>query len=98
MYMYIQDFSLNLFLRQRWLDPRLSFENSSTFTSTLTLNADFRHQIWQPDVYITNEVQPGSFHDTPAPSVLLTLSPQGQVLLSQRRVDIIYMYMYMYTM
>ena len=82
----LQDYSINIFLRQQWHDPRLTFPPNSTFNSTLTLDARFVDLIWVPDIFLFNEVSAGEFHRVPAPNTRLTLDPDGTVFVSHRCV------------
>ncbi|KAI8510324.1 Glycine receptor subunit alpha-3 [Branchiostoma belcheri] len=76
------DYILNFFLRQRWNDPRLSYTD---FKSSLTLGLTTLAEIWIPDISFKNgkgaAYREGGDHNT-----LLRISPQGDILLSQKRV------------
>ena len=79
-----QDFSLNMFLRQRWIDQRLAFGNDTTFNESLTLSFHFNSMLWVPDIFAKNEMHPGEFHEVPVPNILIEVSPDGGVIYSQR--------------
>ena len=82
---HAQDYSLNMFLRQRWTDSRLAFVDDAPFNeSSLTLSYHFHGQLWEPDIFVKNEVHPGSFHAVPVPNILIDLSPDGSIIYSQR--------------
>ncbi|CAH1245290.1 GLRA3 [Branchiostoma lanceolatum] len=74
------DYILNFFLRQRWNDPRLSYTD---FKSSLTLGTSTLAEIWIPDISFKNgkgaAYREGGDHNT-----LLRISPQGDILLSQK--------------
>ena len=75
-----QDYSINIYLRQVWEDPRLQY---SGFNKTLTLSYKQFENIWVPDIYVINEKE-GRFHDITVPNRLLQVTPNGKVLYSQR--------------
>ncbi|XP_013414136.1 glycine receptor subunit alpha-4 [Lingula anatina] len=75
------DFTVNFFLRQRWDEPRLAF--NSTSTSMMTLSEVLKQYIWVPDLYFANE-KTSFFHIITTPNVMIRISPQGQILYSQR--------------
>ena len=81
----LQDFTTNLFLRQIWIDPRLAFYNYTDVTyDVMTLNYRYLDDIWQPDLYIKNEIHDGTVHEISVPNVMLTVSSDGTVFYSQR--------------
>ena len=75
---------MNMFLRQRWTDSRLAFVDDVTFNTSLTLSYHFNSMLWVPDIFVKNEVHPGSFHDVPVPNILIDVSPDGSIIYSQR--------------
>ena len=79
----MQDYKVNFFLRQRWLDPRLAFNNSD-YNFELTLNPTRLDQVWRPSTYMPNEKTSGEVHDVTVPNILLKLKPDGWLLYSQR--------------
>ena len=81
---HAQDYSLNMFLRQRWTDSRLAFVDDVTFNTSLTLSYHFNSMLWVPDIFVKNEVHPGEFHEVPVPNILIDVSPDGSIVHSQR--------------
>ncbi|XP_064637905.1 glycine receptor subunit alpha-2-like [Lineus longissimus] len=74
------DYSLNLFFRQRWRDPRLAYTKIS---EPITLGYARIDEIWLPDTFFTNEKRSIS-HTVTVPNILLRVHPDGSVLYSQR--------------
>ncbi|XP_077983267.1 glycine receptor subunit alpha-2-like [Glandiceps talaboti] len=73
------DYGATFFMRQRWNDPRLSFNG----TTTIALNNKLLDKIWVPDLYFINE-KDGKFHSITVDNKLLRISPNGDVLYSMR--------------
>ncbi|XP_055894619.1 glycine receptor subunit alpha-2-like isoform X2 [Biomphalaria glabrata] len=76
------DYSMNIYLRQRWIDPRLQFVNLS---KALWLEIDFKLMslIWVPDTFFRNEKK-GQFHDVTVPNRLMHLYRNGTIYYSMR--------------
>ncbi|CAH1224567.1 GLRA3 [Branchiostoma lanceolatum] len=74
------DYIINVFFRQRWNDPRLSF---TRFNETLTLDASVVGKIWVPDVFFVNE-KGANFHDVTTANRMLRVDPTGTILYSTR--------------
>ncbi|XP_035686602.1 glycine receptor subunit alpha-2-like [Branchiostoma floridae] len=74
------DYIINVFFRQRWNDPRLSFKQ---FNETLTLDASVVGKIWVPDVFFVNE-KGANFHDVTTANRMLRVDPTGTILYSTR--------------
>ncbi|XP_068686933.1 glycine receptor subunit alphaZ1-like isoform X1 [Montipora foliosa] len=72
-------FESTFFIRQMWYDPRLRFGQYYT-KRNLTLNGNIMDQLWLPDTYVNNEKS----HTAPKTEFLLTISPDGKVIYSQR--------------
>ncbi|PFX18496.1 Glycine receptor subunit alphaZ1 [Stylophora pistillata] len=68
------DFGLDIFLRQRWTDPRLDHG----LRDTLSLSNTIISQIWLPDSYFKN-AKDASFHDVTAQNMMITIGPSGVV-------------------
>ncbi|XP_070533085.1 glycine receptor subunit alpha-3-like [Ptychodera flava] len=73
------DYGVVIFLRQRWQDPRLQFND----TEPLVLHGEYANQLWQPDLFLPNE-KGGFLHDITTENRLLRMYPDGNVLLSSR--------------
>ncbi|PVD34536.1 hypothetical protein C0Q70_05811 [Pomacea canaliculata] len=65
------DYSLNMYLRQRWIDPRLQFVNHSR-SEWLELDTKIMQKVWVPDTFFRNEKK-GAFHDVTVPNRLMHL-------------------------
>lgn len=76
------DFSIDIFLRQKWIDERLSFEEHSDDTS-LELDQKVMDKIWVPDTYFSNEKR-GLFHHITVPNKMMHLFRNGTVFYSLR--------------
>ncbi|XP_031562308.1 gamma-aminobutyric acid receptor subunit beta-1-like [Actinia tenebrosa] len=73
------EFSLDLFFKQSWNDPRLS--HSVGFP--LILPGKLKENIWIPDTFILN-VKTAKFHNVPASNVRIVIEQNGQIELSER--------------
>ncbi|KAL3307792.1 hypothetical protein Ciccas_013684, partial [Cichlidogyrus casuarinus] len=65
------DFSVTLFMRQYWEDPRLRF--SDKYNKTLNLNS-MSSRLWVPDIYFVNE-KSGNTHSITMPNRLIRINP-----------------------
>ncbi|XP_038057920.1 gamma-aminobutyric acid receptor subunit alpha-2-like [Patiria miniata] len=75
------EFSIDVFFRQRWTDPRLQFNSSSV--EMLQLNTIMLESIWYPDTYFFNGRR-SKRHTVTTPNRLFRISPEGKVLYTQR--------------
>ncbi|OXA57700.1 glycine receptor subunit alpha-3 [Folsomia candida] len=84
-------FRVQLLFRQKWLDPRLAYENSFQYQnqcnnnrpSTLRIPDSMIDNVWTPDLYISQELDSkkhGLFH----PNQFIKVTPKGNVNFSQR--------------
>ena len=48
------EFTVDMYFRQFWNDPRLAFERRPGF-SRLVLGSEYANQIWVPDTFFVNE-------------------------------------------
>lgn len=76
------DLSMEAFLRQAWVDPRLNYEHLSNF-SNLELDQRMMADVWVPDTYFPNEKE-AHFHVVTVPNRLLHISRNGTVFYSIR--------------
>lgn len=76
------DFSLNLFLYQQWVDPRLNYTKYSDFPN-LELDQKMIENVWVPDTYFPNEKQ-ATFHTVTVNNKLLHIYQNGTVFYSIR--------------
>ena len=79
-YLYLQDFTAQIFLRQRWNDPRLKY---TEYNQSMHLDQKLFPKIWVPDLFILNEKE-GQFHELTVPNRLIELTPDGWILYSTR--------------
>merc|ERR1719412_2715573 len=71
------DYVTDVYLRQRWFDPRLSHEN---MTEALDLaDPNLVKAIWKPEVFFPN-AKDASFQFVTVPNVLIRIHPDGEIL------------------
>ncbi|XP_072542797.1 glycine receptor subunit alpha-2 isoform X2 [Salminus brasiliensis] len=75
------DYRVNIFLRQKWNDPRLAY--SEYPDPSLDLDPSMLDSIWKPDLFFANE-KGANFHDVTTDNKLLRISKDGTVLYSIR--------------
>ncbi|XP_060084024.1 glycine receptor subunit alphaZ1-like isoform X2 [Ylistrum balloti] len=76
------DFSVDIFLRQKWIDPRLVFTNMTDITR-LELDQKLIDKVWVPDTIFTNEKE-AAVHSITVPNKLMHLYQNGTVFYSAR--------------
>ncbi|XP_052281275.1 glycine receptor subunit alpha-2-like [Dreissena polymorpha] len=76
------DYSLDIFLRQKWTDPRLKYGNMSEL-EWLELDSKMMDKVWVPDTYFPNE-KTASVHTVTVPNKMMHLYKNGTVLYSTR--------------
>jgi hypothetical protein len=84
-------FKTQFLFRQKWVDSRLAYEDTSKYQNQcngnkpqrLALPASMFDYIWTPDLYIVQEVE-SMRHSLFQPNRLVKVYPNGTVLLSQR--------------
>ncbi|EDO34692.1 predicted protein, partial [Nematostella vectensis] len=77
------DFTIDMYLRQYWRDPRLIFDPVPVNTDVLTLNRQTIDEIWIPSTYFFN-AKKAYFHDVTTENYLLMIKPNGDVFYSVR--------------
>ncbi|CAG05892.1 unnamed protein product, partial [Tetraodon nigroviridis] len=75
------DYRVNIFLRQKWNDPRLAY--SKYPDPSLDLDPSMLDSIWKPDLFFANE-KGANFHDVTTDNKLLRIFKNGNVLYSIR--------------
>ncbi|ULU01007.1 hypothetical protein L5515_004274 [Caenorhabditis briggsae] len=75
------DYTLDLYLRQIWKDPRLAWE--SDVEDSLTIGIDMVKTIWTPDTFFPNEKK-SFFHEATSHNSFLRIDSHGNVLRSIR--------------
>lgn len=79
--LFLQDYRLNVFLRQQWNDPRLAY--SEYPDASLDLDPSMLDSIWKPDLFFANE-KGANFHEVTTDNKLLRIFQNGNVLYSIR--------------
>ena len=73
---------MNIFLRQRWNDPRLRLPTDFK-SDSLTVDPKMFQCLWKPDLFFANEKN-ANFHDVTQDNILLFIFRNGDVLISMR--------------
>ena len=76
---------MNIFLRQRWNDPRLRLPTDFK-SDSLTVDPKMFQCLWKPDLFFANEKN-ANFHDVTQDNILLFIFRNGDVLISMRYAD-----------
>ncbi|XP_060084313.1 glycine receptor subunit alpha-2-like [Ylistrum balloti] len=76
------DYTVTIFLRQKWIDNRLKYPPVSGM-KMLELDNRMIDQVWVPDTFFANE-KSASFHYITVPNKLMHLYPNGTVFYSVR--------------
>lgn len=79
------EYTVDMYLRQKWKDPRLKWKGLSQF-SEFTRDIDIpskKDHIWLPDLFFRNGKR-GYVHSMTQPNYLLRLSSDGTILYSQK--------------
>ncbi|KAG9344084.1 hypothetical protein JZ751_012564 [Albula glossodonta] len=76
------DYRVNIFLRQRWNDPRLRLPTDFK-SDSLTVDPKMFNCLWKPDLFFANEKN-ANFHDVTQENILLFIFRNGDVLISMR--------------
>ncbi|CAG5104677.1 Oidioi.mRNA.OKI2018_I69.chr1.g1444.t1.cds [Oikopleura dioica] len=74
------DYRINMFLRQRWTDPRL---RHNVRGDPIAPDATYLDKIWVPDLFFNNE-KSSRFHDITLKNKLVRISREGEVVYSMR--------------
>ena len=77
-----QDFTLDMYFRQFWQDPRLSFERRPGLDK-LVVGAEYIKLIWVPDTFFVNE-KTAYFHDATTDNQFVRIFHTGDILRSIR--------------
>ncbi|KAJ8403570.1 hypothetical protein AAFF_G00348960 [Aldrovandia affinis] len=78
------DYRVNIFLRQRWNDPRLRLPTDFK-SDALTVDPKMFKCLWKPDLFFANE-KSANFHDVTQENILLFIFRNGDVLISMRKL------------
>lgn len=83
-YMCLQDYEVDLYLRQKWQDARLQHPD---ITESLDLNdPNLVKAIWKPEVYFPN-AKHAEFQFVTVPNVLIRIKPDGDILYMLRYLE-----------
>lgn len=74
---------MNIFLRQKWNDPRLKLPSDFRGSDALTVDPTMYKCLWKPDLFFANE-KSANFHDVTQENILLFIFRDGDVLVSMR--------------
>ncbi|KAI0225147.1 Glycine receptor subunit alpha-3 [Lamellibrachia satsuma] len=74
------DYQLDIYLRQTWVDPRLTFRRFGDSDHVLVSAKSMEH-VWKPDLFFRNG-KSASFHRVTAPNKLMRIYNNGTVLYS----------------
>ena len=77
------DFTFDMYFRQYWSDPRLSFDREQFGIDKLVVGAEYIKLIWVPDTFFVNE-KTALFHDATTENQFLRITDKGEVLRSIR--------------
>ncbi|XP_047740321.1 glycine receptor subunit alphaZ1 [Hyalella azteca] len=79
--MTYMDYKIDVFLRQRWNDPRL--RHSAEAEHFTIMDPELHKKIWKPDTYFEN-VKEAHIHSVTMPNQLLRVYENGDVIYSVR--------------
>nr|XP_032800623.1 glycine receptor subunit beta-like [Petromyzon marinus] len=77
------DYRVNIFIRQKWNDPRLRLPADFQGSEALTVDPTMSRCLWRPDLFFANE-KTANFHSVTKDNTLLFIYRNGDVLLSMR--------------
>lgn len=73
---------MSIFLRERWIDDRLKYDNTRNLTRLILDNSMF-NEVWMPDMYILNE-KSSDYHEVMVTNKLIHIYPDGTIQHSAR--------------
>ena len=74
-----KDYTIDILLRQEWIDKRLRHR----LNQTITLNCGAAKRIWRPDSYFLN-AKAAEMHKVTAPNVMFMIDQSGKIKYSAR--------------
>ena len=77
------DFTFDMYFRQFWSDPRLSFDKNEFGIDKLVVGSEYIKLIWVPDTFFVNE-KVALFHQATTENQFLRIMHTGDVLRSMR--------------
>ncbi|XP_033112937.1 gamma-aminobutyric acid receptor subunit beta-like [Anneissia japonica] len=75
------EYTIDLYFRQQWSDPRLSFDGTNI--DDLALTNEMVKKLWVPDTYFINEKR-ANYHTVLSENSLIRIKPNGDLLYSTR--------------
>ncbi|KAJ7326860.1 hypothetical protein JRQ81_016619 [Phrynocephalus forsythii] len=75
------DYRVNIFLRQKWNDPRLKLPTDWKGSESLTVDPTMFKCLWKPDLFFANEKN-ANFHDVTQENILLFIFRKYLCLLT----------------
>ncbi|XP_071951836.1 gamma-aminobutyric acid receptor subunit beta-like [Antedon mediterranea] len=76
------EYTIDLYFRQQWSDPRLSFDDNIKIED-LALTNEMVRKLWVPDTYFINERR-SNYHTVLSENSLIRIKPNGNLLYSTR--------------
>ena len=73
-----QDYSVSMYLRQQWHDPRLAFEQYNVSYAKIRMGDGGWNDIWIPDTFLRNE-KGASFHSVTVENRMLEVKSSGLI-------------------
>ena len=83
-FLFQQEYSVQITFRQQWNDNRLAFNDLQGRIKYLTMTDS--KKVWMPDTFFRNEKN-GQFHNIIQPNLYIRVFPNGDVLYSIRQVS-----------
>ncbi|KAL5107966.1 Glycine receptor subunit alpha-3 [Taenia crassiceps] len=81
----MMEYTADMMLRQEWRDPRLAWDRHpifKQFTKNL-VSPELKGKLWLPDLFFRNGKE-GRLHKMTLPNYLTRISPDGNILYSQK--------------
>ncbi|GMS79603.1 hypothetical protein PENTCL1PPCAC_1778, partial [Pristionchus entomophagus] len=77
------DFEMDIYINEMWLDPALAFEHLNPCKQNLSLNHQVLERLWTPNsCFINSKI--AQIHDSPFKNIFLMLYPNGTVWVNYR--------------
>ncbi len=73
-----RDFTLTFYLRQRWMDPRLQFEDLALDVDTIRVEDQAWNKLWVPDLFFSN-AKTAEFTDVTVSNRVLIINATGHI-------------------
>ncbi|KAI1720886.1 neurotransmitter-gated ion-channel ligand binding domain-containing protein [Ditylenchus destructor] len=77
------DFEMDIYINEMWLDPNLNFEHLSPCKENLSLNHQVLERLWTPNsCFINSKI--AQIHNSPFRNIFLMLYPNGTIWVNYR--------------